>query len=223
MRKILIASGDSWTNPKFKSDFHEELDCSWPKWPSLLSNKLNMECINLGRSGAGNEYIYTSLVDEIIKHDPNKIGYVMAGWSRAIRRDFSINHNYSNLRMDTHGDMYYHVKKSLNYFYSLQQLCNNLNIKLIQFCAINLFAGNFPDDDFKHYSNTSDDDVLKYFINTDYYKKIDDKLFFGWPISKKLGGYNMSDIVKSSVISKLDRHPNKHGQVIIAEKIYENL
>mgnify|MGYP007000298305 len=56
MKKILLASGCSFTDKNWISDFHPEIDTSFPKWPELLAKKLDMECINLGKSGSGNEF-----------------------------------------------------------------------------------------------------------------------------------------------------------------------
>ena len=33
------------------------MDCDWPKWPERLAEKLGMECVNLCKCGAGQEYI----------------------------------------------------------------------------------------------------------------------------------------------------------------------
>ena len=63
MKKILLASGCSMTDSNYVSETNPEIDCSWPKWPELIAKKLDMECINLGRNGAGNEYIYSSLLE----------------------------------------------------------------------------------------------------------------------------------------------------------------
>ena len=46
-RKVLIASGDSWTKEKR----------SFPHWPEILANKLDMKYINVGCAGKGNEFI----------------------------------------------------------------------------------------------------------------------------------------------------------------------
>ena len=62
MKKILIVSGDSFSDKHFQTMIHPELDTSWPKWPEMLAEKLDMDCINLGRCGAGNDYIYETLV-----------------------------------------------------------------------------------------------------------------------------------------------------------------
>ena len=82
MKKILIVSGDSFSDKDFRTFIHPELDTSWPKWPELLAKKLDMECINLAKSGAGNDYIYESLLETIQDTDKNRIGLVIAGWSQ---------------------------------------------------------------------------------------------------------------------------------------------
>ena len=77
MKKILLVSGCSNTEKDFNSELHPDLDCSWPKWPEILAKKLNMNCINLGLSGSGNEYIYSTLLEKIISTDKNKIGLII--------------------------------------------------------------------------------------------------------------------------------------------------
>jgi len=91
MKKILIASGCSYTDNQFRSAAHPEMDTSWPKWPEIVAKELDMTCINLGRSGAGNEYIYSSLHDIILRvKDKSQIGLVIAGWSQCFRHDFQM-------------------------------------------------------------------------------------------------------------------------------------
>jgi hypothetical protein len=65
MKKILIAGGDSFTDKNYKSHIHPEIDTSWPKWPELLAEKLDMKCINVAKSGYGNDYIYESVLETI--------------------------------------------------------------------------------------------------------------------------------------------------------------
>jgi len=77
MKKILLVSGCSYTDKNFESIFHPNLDTSWTKWPELLAEKLNMNCVNLGYSGSGNDYVYSSLLDYIVK-DNNDIGLVIS-------------------------------------------------------------------------------------------------------------------------------------------------
>ena len=65
MEKLLICSGDSFTDPHYRSISHPEIDTSWPKWPEVLAKKLDMRLINLGRSG------YAFLADSESKSDQN--------------------------------------------------------------------------------------------------------------------------------------------------------
>ena len=81
--KKLIVSGCSYTDKNWYSDFYPELDTSWPKWPELLGKKLNMEVVNLGKSGAGNEYIYHSLLDYVCSTPTEQIGLVIPAWTIA--------------------------------------------------------------------------------------------------------------------------------------------
>ena len=76
MKKILLVSGCSYTDPNFYSIMHPDMDCNWPMWPELLAEKLNMDCVNLAMSGAGNEYIYSTLLDYITQNDTSNIDHV---------------------------------------------------------------------------------------------------------------------------------------------------
>ena len=58
-RNKIMASGCSWTE---ESQLDHKRDYR-PHWPSILSEKLNKEYSNYGRSGAGNQYIYNQVVD----------------------------------------------------------------------------------------------------------------------------------------------------------------
>ncbi len=89
MKKILLVSGCSFTVEEYISAIHPDMDCSWPKWPELLSKKLGMDYINLGQNGGGNEYIYSSLLEQILKtEDKSQIGLVMPAWTQCQRKDY---------------------------------------------------------------------------------------------------------------------------------------
>ena len=57
-RKLLITSGCSWTAGSSK--IHQKY-----VWPIILAKKLDMECVNVGNGGKGNEFIYSSLIDKL--------------------------------------------------------------------------------------------------------------------------------------------------------------
>ncbi len=98
MKKKLIVSGCSFTDKNFESMSAPDYDCSFPKWPELLAEKLGMECINLGFSGAGNNYIYSTLLEEIIRTPKNEIGLILAAWSQVNREDYQVREkNYGRI------------------------------------------------------------------------------------------------------------------------------
>ena len=80
--KTLLAVGCSFTNPKFQSREHPEMDCSWPKWPEVLGNKLRYNVVNLGHNGGSNDSILRSAQDYMIE---NKVDMVCALWTEPFR------------------------------------------------------------------------------------------------------------------------------------------
>ena len=160
MKKILLVAGCSYSNEKFNSVHHPDLDVSWPKWPQLLAEKLDMQLVNLSESGAGQEYIYSNIIDKLQTIDHSKIGLVIAAWSTAPRRDYQKESLYlknkkwtydkndmvqkikwTNDMYDSKGCMYYWIDKSLRYYYSLQMVCENLKLPYKQFQMVDLFKG----------------------------------------------------------------------------------
>ena len=252
MKKILLVSGDSYTDPNFVSDFHPELDTSWPKWPELLAKKLDMICINLGKSGAGNEYIYSSLLDYITdnKNSIENIGLVIAGWSQCQRKDYQSGQSgrWTNERLDPHGDAPSWVNRSLKYYLSFQILCERYNLNYLHFQMINLYTDVLYGLKYGHREQVNNDKligktipykgyyhqdlqrILRYIMS--YENKINTEKFWGWPIARQLDGYTMcswgspifSDEEKKIYkISELDDHPNREGQEKIMEYIYDRL
>ena len=225
MKKILLTSGCSFTDKSFVSDFHHDLDTSWPKWPELLAKKLDMDCINLGFSGAGNEYIYTSLLNEIVKMDANDIGLIMPAWSGSARKDWNVRGKWRNLgkispvNASNEGDIQYHIQRSIIYYYSLQEICKSNKLPLKQFQMLPMVGG-----------SDGRKDLIKVIYNSPYNDLIDDN-FLGWPTENNLGGFNirrdvLGGYTKESYkwnISDMDKHPNAEGQKMIAEFLYERL
>jgi len=160
MKKILLVAGCSYSNDRFRSVHHPDLDVTWPKWPQIIAKKLDMELINLSESGAGQEYIYSNIIDKLQTIDHSKIGLVIAAWSTAPRRDYQTESLYlknkkwtydkndmiqkikwTNDMYDSKGCMHYWIDRSLRYYYSLQMVCENLKLPYKQFQMIDLFKG----------------------------------------------------------------------------------
>lgn len=147
MKKILLVGGCSYSNDRFRSVHHPDLDVSWPKWPEIIGKLLDMEVINVSESGAGQEYIYSNILDKLQTIDHSRIGLIIAAWSTAPRRDYQIESLYlnkakwTNDMYDTKGFMNYWIDRSLRYYYSFQIVCEHLKLPYKQVQMIDLFKG----------------------------------------------------------------------------------
>ena len=240
MKKILLVSGCSNTEKDFYSELHPDLDCSWPKWPELLAKKLDMDCVNLAKSGAGNEFIYTSLLEYITRNDTSNIGLVIPAWSQNQRKDYQTGWQgrWTNDRIESRGDVFWWTRKSLDYYVSFQILCERYNLNYLQVQMLSLYqdwlTGLKPRDcepryktGFRHkYPGDVEKDNKKIIKMIDSYEDvINTKRFLGWPLSHEFDGYSLQKklIQKKYEISHLDSHPNKIGHQKISEFIYERL
>tara|TARA_B100001996_G_scaffold169143_1_gene128959 strand:+ start:9 stop:779 length:771 start_codon:yes stop_codon:yes gene_type:complete len=254
-KKILLVSGCSNTDPNYTSLQHPDMDCDWPKWPELLAKSLDMECINLAINGSGNEFIYSTLIDKLQTIEPSDIGLCIAAWSTANRRDYESKGRWR-------GHMYYYkekppyitdlIDKSIRYFYSFQNVCENLKIPYRHFSMMSLYQSygwqelmrrrteNFPEDEIqqipimnkrqiltepeKAWLNEFELECANHIIKSPYYNIINHN-FIGWPTSSLLNGYNMTHkvLLKDCIISELDSHPNAKGHIQIAKFLHELL
>src|SRR6056300_1051501 len=245
MKKILLVSGCSNTDKNFYSEIHPEIDCSWPKWPELLAEKLNMDCVNLAKSGAGNEYIYSSLLDYITENNTSNIGLVIPAWTQCQRKDFSNGWNmrWTNTRIDSHGDVFSWIRKSLNYYLSFQILCEKYNLPYMQLHMLHLYIDwltglkprekdiveNVYTKEFRQkYPGDRNKDTQRIISLIDTYEnKINTSKFIGWPLSEEYGGFSLQkkliQLEQNTMLSEKDNHPNKLGQERLAEFIYDRL
>jgi len=159
-KKYLIVSGCSWTDPNQYSEdpkVSNDIVKNYYRWPNILADKLNMKLINFGKYASGNEYICSSLIDNILamsEYERSNIGLVIAAWSEAKRTDFEFKKNdndyyvknlfenkYKEYRYNEkyiwdsvlytdplRGDMFYRVKQSIRYMYMLQTFLKHNNI-----------------------------------------------------------------------------------------------
>ena len=85
-KEILIAAGCSFTDPNFKSldsSLEESERGGWPMWPEIIANQLNLKSINMGKYGAGNDYIFNQVIDQLYTQKNIKLVVVMwSGWDR---------------------------------------------------------------------------------------------------------------------------------------------
>ena len=239
--KKLIVSGCSYTD-----DCHD-----YPAWPELLAKRLKMDCINLGSSGAGNEYISSSLLDTISEH--KNIGLVIAMWSEFLRLDFYsdytpvVRHEFNWAHMhfpreygtvDRHqgpfGDWKNKIMRDL-YKHGFGSDKANLirSLRIFFMFQQTIKSLNIP---FLQLMGTNPLSAWgespswahrnKAIIDSSYLKLIDKKLFLGWPIMPQIGGWNIDSFLdeyeyEEVRISLDDCHPNAKGHSLIAKKLYK--
>ena len=231
--KKLIVSGCSFTDNYAKTIGLKE----WPIWPELLADSLGMELINLGKSGQGNEYIYSSLLDTVIKE--KNIGLVIAMWTEFQRLDFFINLKRGSHWIALHfpenekdrnniswknkvmeilherdlGSDKSNIQRSLRIFFMLQETMKNLNMpfyQLVGCCPINRTRNNVKT-------------VCEEIIDSPYLNLIDKDTFMGWPIFGEIDGWHIDTLLdkyKDVRISSDDTHPNRTGHQIISDMFY---
>ena len=81
-KKKLIVSGCSYTD-----DYATTQNLKpFPLWPELLAEKLDMECINVGKVAFGNKAIYSTLIDQVVSQ--KNVGLAISMWSEFQRVSF---------------------------------------------------------------------------------------------------------------------------------------
>ena len=80
-KKILLSSGCSYTDRWGERKIGNY-------WPAYLANKLDMDYVNVAKSGGGNDYILKSITEFITKNPLEEIGLVCCLWSDYTREYF---------------------------------------------------------------------------------------------------------------------------------------
>ena len=231
--KYIIVSGCSYTA---KGHCWEDEDGKYHvdiKWAEHLKNMIdpNAELINVGQSGAGNEYIYTSLKDEILKIDPKDILLVMAAWSGSTREDWKCPPhkigkpprwaqdnfgNRSNRPSQYHKDNYFMESRTHNWRWSLQRLAEQLDFKYLEVNMLNNVGR-------PHFSKGCCG-----LPTHPMYKLMNPMLSLTECYAISMGyavGASVDDMIllKEDRISEKDSHPNAQGHKKIAEWIYNEI
>lgn len=230
MVKTLVAVGCSYT------------DNAWPfpVWPEVLSEKLNLKCVNIGKKGAGNEYIFSRGLDAL--HTEKNIGMMVIMWSEFHRMDwckengmwytmhFDVGGVIRNIpkwkqdiinSLNTHGldSKKHQICRTLRFMYTLQTIAEINDIPFIQ------LVGTQPCNIDENYN------AAKIILDSPYFDLI---TAIGWPIIYSIGGWcidNWLDEVDENRnrtdsnlrISRSDSHPNKEGHEKIAEYLYKEI
>jgi hypothetical protein len=240
-RKKLIAIGCSFTEHYLQdlmrrpTQVSPDFDYNFPRWSQHLAEKLDMDCLNLGRCGMGNEYISAKLIDTILAEKKEDIGLVVlmwSGWQRMDYLDIEGEWKSVNRRGDDeniilkYNNAHNATMKSIRYFLMSQMLLKDIPYLMIQ--GVGALGGKrIKAWGWVGRIDPHKDIWIQTFLNSKIFDEIDEKKFIGWPIMDNLGGYNVNNILdkldperNQLRISDEDHHPNREGHKIIAQEIY---
>lgn len=232
----------------------------WPKWPEVLANELGLQHVNWGSAGCSNDVILDYSTRYILENHKD-IELVCILWTEAERfwlLDQSYVHlqnwipKNENLDEDKELLLYphetvHHMYRYLNnnsgglglvfgrrytkQVYTLQKLCQELNLKYIFAQALGPFYFLQIQDKAEHLKldNFNAMQELKNFTKVKYFHDIDRDHFIGWPGQLELGGYTVQDKppynhelhdvgpTYPDIAKPGDPHPNAIGHQLIAD------
>ena len=241
-KPLLVAGGCSLTNANFESRFHPDLNVSWPKWPAIFGIEHGYEVLNTAESGAGNKFIFHSVVNAVNENPDTELVLVLwSAWdrlqiyrkricpissvsSRKVREwgyyKDTVSHKVSKLILDSFFDIGFVLNDNILYMWLLKDFLEKRNIKYI-------FAqGIDPLPNLKYFRNhekfTPDYfdkklyDAMETFPDHIYFDDLDVPNVYGWPFFKALGGKQIWDQPGEDIqISRIDQHPNAEGQEML--------
>ena len=167
---------------------------------------LGMELVSLGKNGAGQEYIFNSLVEYIIQlDDKDRIGLVIPAWSRSPRRDYQVESLWRNNKFTESGDLKYMITRSLRYYYQFQIFCERFNLPYKQIHMLDSLR--FPINEIPDWyayraflpsknNKNVNQRMIDYTVDqSPFYHKLNEEKFMGWPLIRALGGYALDQHV----------------------------
>jgi len=135
-KKLLIAGGDSWTDPDAQFYVNNGVKHVWPHY---VAKNLNTELLNVGKRGMGNEYIHDTIIDAIEENIDRDI-IVMVNWS-AMNRTALWNYFFCDIRFNAAGDSL--LGGDLNEWDYYEEICkeasNSVRNMLLSYIADNAY------------------------------------------------------------------------------------
>ena len=224
-----------------------EITEPFPFWPQWLSHKLNMQLFNYAQCGFGNDGIYSTFIDEITNQKNIGLVVIMWSAFLRISFEIEKRNPFSGQTFEwfklniAAGEKNLHfrekqievnnvlnkygllspvslLRKSLRYFYSVQNICENMNIPYIQIMGM-------PPS-----KKEMENEFCKNIIKSSLFDEFDKKTFIGWPIFPQLDGfscgsklYDIDPNREKYFINYKNVHPNVRGQKFISDLIYKEL
>ena len=216
-KKKLIVSGCSYTDDYAKT---QNLD-TFPLWSELLAEKLDMDCINVGKCAAGNKEIYSNIIDEVVSQ--KNVGLVIPMWSEFQRVSFYIDGKKS--WKSFHPDRDFLTAEWQDQFYETardnplkKEMPYRVSRELKAFGMEGRKGGTY-DSIRMMYSfqticesldipylqvqgcipimsktgNRGQKELCHYILDSCYFDKINKKTFLGWPIMPQISGTNIDN------------------------------
>jgi hypothetical protein len=210
-KKKLIVAGCSYTD-NYAMKIHIQ---QFPIWAELLADKLDMELVNLGNCGDGNEAIWSKVTDEIV--NTKNIGLVVVGWSEVDRvsffaevfnrRNSRYQHQWESFKPGRKIDDVESKEKNQEVFKENKAFL--ISEIFAKYHLLDLRAGS--QKTFRYIYNLqtlceslkvpylqfqtcypSAEEMERFgkeLINSPYLSLIKDTTFLGWPISEHIGGW----------------------------------
>lgn len=220
-------------------EYLEGYDNSFKKWPEIVSEQLNLKLVNLARCGNSNERIAESLMEYILKNGHDDIEMVLVGWTEFNRFLFETAKKTSYFKHDKKYKMnitswryggrpqddliswqefrekfeIVRIEQDIKTIFLLQEFLEIRNIKYKFFSLLRF--------DNVHLSY-SDKQFFQRVVNNEFFKQINEKNFYGWPVFTRLGGKSAFNGLPRNVVKEgFDGHPNKRGHRMIAKNVLD--
>lgn len=244
--KKTIVSGCSWTDRNYSSWQHPEMDTSWKKWDEHVGEYYNWDIVNVGKSGACNNYIIDSTLDVMYN-----IGYTevercilaLSQWQRfSVANQKFVNPNLlkwpdkHNVRGNEKAveflnlypfDHYFHHCRIHDILFNLYRFIDICVTKNIEVVVLQMIPGL---EDFQNFNSKNDYfRLINNMLSNPYFTKIEVESnrnknikIMGWPFSKDMGGFHIKNLLDERIpndewkISKEDHHPSAEGNKEIA-------
>ena len=216
-KKVLLTSGCSFTDNWWTKKY------GFPVWSELLAKELDLDCINLGKRGLGNDYIFNSIIDKLAT-EKDRVDLVVVMWSEFARIDFEVKEE---------DDTDTHVKKGLPWIsVSNSSNVSHTNLREVLTTFINekdlngtlIYRKPFEMAElikkslrtfyiFQEFMERMNIPYIQiigthpfkgiaqhkkaatHLIDSPYLDQINKKTFLGWPIFKGIGGWCIGDVL----------------------------
>ena len=239
----MLTSGCSFTESKRINIGDKKLQQK--SWADYLADRLGKKLVNHGRGGAGNEYIYNSIVDNL--EDEDLVVVLWSGFDRwdvaermTIQIPYLIEDGGTTPRKDelidfTTGEFenscladerVVAISKSIlssdfwDYEYQIRKTIRWM-VSLQTICeskGIPLIQSMA----FIESMTLTQKQIAKTMINFKPFYELENTAI-GWPFLDPLGGYAIMDKLKDDMfVSEFDQHPNEKGHKYISELLYDD-